>query len=636
MMKPPIKNQSFGNLSRDSGMIEMENRSTNGHSRSASNATSCYSDDTGFNDQIYLDTTQPRRIGENCRINTKSWIILISFILSLLACLCYAYLPILVVKILQSFINIQPNGEFYNFWQQSTEPTEVGIHFFHVENPWAVENGLEKLKLKETGRYYFKQRFIREVHDFNEDNSIVNFTERRYFYFDEEKTKLSLDANITVVNVPFAAMSTLVPNFVENSFGLNLFSHFSYRGINDFFTSHNQTLFINTTIRELLYGYHLNILDTAESYNNMFNKFGFDIMPTKFFPNNSFGIMNGRNGTPDGPYEMYTGFAGTQQKFGHIKTWNNKTKLNMWKKDSCNAINGTDGTIFPAGVSTTDRLDFFIPDICRSLFITFQEKSSYKGIETYLFSAPDSVLAGRHTNPDNECFCIEEDEVLAERRCVDGIFDLAGCQEGIPLIISLPHFLGADPRVTAEIEGLKPDPQKHRPELHIEPTMGLVIHGDSRLQMSIRVVPNENMNGFNKLRDELYIPIFWGYKKLGMSDETARSLKLRLFTPVKIVKFILISLIVGGLLLSIYGFFRWIIFSKKSTYFNEYDTEKAAKKLDEKMYLNSETMKMIPRIESATSDFVDSKSSSNSLIDHSRQSSALELKSLVNCVETDI
>lgn len=46
----------------------------------------------------------------------------------------------------------------------------------------------------------------------------------------------------------------------------------------------------------------------------------------------------------------------------------------------------------------------------------------------------------------------------------------------------------------------------------ISQTMGLVIHGDSRLQMSIRVVPNENMNGFNKLRDELYIPIFWGYK----------------------------------------------------------------------------------------------------------------------------
>ncbi|OTF70560.1 CD36-like protein [Euroglyphus maynei] len=511
-MRPPVKNQSFGNLSHDSGVLEMDNRSS-GHSRSASNATSCYSNDTGFNDQIYLDTTQPLLFGQKiCRINTKSWIILISFILSLLACLCYAYLPILVVKILQTIINIEPNGEFYNFWIQSNEPTEVGIHFFHIENPWAVENGLEKLKIKETGRYYF---------------------------------------------------NTIVPNYLENSFGLNLFSHFSYRGINDFLVSHNQTLFINVTIRELIYGYRLNILDTAQSYNSMFNQFGFDIMPTKFFPNNSFGIMNGRNGTPDGPYEMYTGFSNTQNKFGFIKTWNNKTKLDIWKKDSCNAINGTDGTIFPAGVTMNDRLDFFIPDICRSLFITFQEKSSYKGIETYLFSAPNNVLAGRHTNPDNECFCIEEDEELAEKRCVDGIFDLAGCQNGIPLIISLPHFLDADPTVVEQIEGLKPDPSKHRPELHIEPTMGLVIHGDSRLQMSIRVVPNENMNGFNKLRDELYIPIFWGYKKLGMSDDTARSLKLRLFTPIKIVKFILISLILGGLITSIYGFFRWIIFSKK-------------------------------------------------------------------------
>lgn len=635
-MRPPVKNQSLGNLSRDSGVLEMDNRSS-GHSRSASNATSCYSNDTGFNDQVYIDTTLPR-IGQkiNCRINSKSWIILIAFIISLLSCLCYAYLPLIVTKILQTFINIKPNGEFYNFWLQSVEPTEVGIHFFHIENPWAVENGLEKLKIKETGRYYFKQRFIHEVHGFNDDNSIVNFTERRYFYFDEEKNDLSLDANITVVNVPFAAMSTLVPNYLENSFGLNLFSHFSYRGINEFFVSHNQTLFINTTIRELLYGYRLNILDTAESYNSMFNKFGFDIMPTEFFPNNSFGIMNGRNGTPDGPYEMYTGLANTQNKFGYIKTWKNKTKLDIWKSDSCNAINGTDGTIFPAGVSMNDRLDFFIPDICRSLFITFQEKSSYKGIQTYLFSAPNDVLAGRHTNPDNECFCIEEDEELAEKRCVDGIFDLAGCQNGIPLIISLPHFLGADHRVVEQIEGLKPDPVKHRPELHIEPTMGLVIHGDSRLQMSIRVVPNENMNGFNKLRDELYIPIFWGYKKLGMSDETAQSLKSRLFTPVKIVKFTLISLIVGGLILAIYGFFRWVIFNKKITYFNnEYDTENAAKQMDEKYF--SETAKMIPRVESATSDFVDSKSvTGNNSLENSPQSSELELKSLVNCVETDI
>lgn len=42
--------------------------------------------------------------------------------------------------------------------------------------------------------------------------------------------------------------------------------------------------------------------------------------------------------------------------------------------------------------------------------------------------------------------------------------------------------------------------------------MGTVIHGDSRLQMSIRVPKNENLRGFDNIQEDLYLPIFWGYK----------------------------------------------------------------------------------------------------------------------------
>lgn len=48
--------------------------------------------------------------------------------------------------------------------------------------------------------------------------------------------------------------------------------------------------------------------------------------------------------------------------------------------------------------------------------------------------------------------------------------------------------------------------------------MGTVIHGDSRLQMSIRVPGNENLRGFDKIKEDLYIPIFWGYKVRPSSD----------------------------------------------------------------------------------------------------------------------
>lgn len=153
-------------------------------------------------------------------------------------------------------------------------------------------------------------------------------------------------------------------------------------------------------------------------------------------------------------------------------------------------LNGTDGTMWPAGVKKTDRLYFFVADICRyvclfvmvggclsqlfplsrSLYVTFQEKSQYKGIDTYIFSAPDEALAGSKTNPENACFCTEEDEDMAEKYCtLDGIIDISACQNGIPLIISLPHFLNADKRITSRIEGLNPDAAKHRPELHVEP-----------------------------------------------------------------------------------------------------------------------------------------------------------------------
>lgn len=108
--------------------------------------------------------------------------------------------------------------------------------------------------------------------------------------------------------------------------------------------------------------------------------------------------------------------------------------------------------------------------------MTYQEEAQYKGIPTLMFSTPDELLAGRRTNPDNGCFCLEEDEDVAEERCtLDGIFDMSGCQNGIPLIVSLPHFLGGDKRITDNIIGLKPNATAHRPELHVEPVSFLVV-----------------------------------------------------------------------------------------------------------------------------------------------------------------
>lgn len=100
----------------------------------------------------------------------------------------------------------------------------------------------------------------------------------------------------------------------------------AYRFVNRFIESHNQSLFINTTIRNLIYGYHIDMLDSAQNTIKSLEKVGlYNLIPTYAFPNNSFGILLGRNGSYDGPYEMYTGLAGTKDLFGYYKSWNNQT-----------------------------------------------------------------------------------------------------------------------------------------------------------------------------------------------------------------------------------------------------------------------------------------------------------------------
>ena len=43
----------------------------------------------------------------------------------------------------------------------------------------------------------------------------------------------------------------------------------------------------------------------------------------------------------------------------------------------------------------------------------------------------------------------EKEEVLEEQGCQDkGIFDVAPCKFGAPLVLSFPHFLGADRHLT--------------------------------------------------------------------------------------------------------------------------------------------------------------------------------------------
>ena len=57
-----------------------------------------------------------------------------------------------------------------------------------------------------------------------------------------------------------------------------------------------------------------------------------------------------------------------------------------------------------------------------------------------------------------EIFCVRNRCYAGEgREEGDGVFDVTVCQFGAPIILSWPHFLGADQKYRDAVEGLNPE-----------------------------------------------------------------------------------------------------------------------------------------------------------------------------------
>ena len=137
-----------------------------------------------------------------------------------------------------------------------------------------------------------------------------------------------------------------------------------YGTTNAVFDVVRSNLFITKTVKEILFdGYRVKELDTFSSLGLPMSIMGVSV-PSRL-PNNTFALFYNRNGTKQGPFEVYTGVGKTSDKYTNVVAWKNKRSLSYWTGDHCNAINGTDGGQFPPYVSKKKNLYVFSVDMCR-------------------------------------------------------------------------------------------------------------------------------------------------------------------------------------------------------------------------------------------------------------------------------
>jgi len=432
----------------------------------------------------------------------------------------------LVNAIIVSKVPLLPGTDISKAWISPPVKPLLKIYYFNVTNPEEYLSG-KKLRLQEIGPYVYEEKWQRENVVWSNEDLEVRFQMKRTYFFREDLTKGSPDDVVIIPNVPMFAMLNKMrntgPEILASS---NIFLET---------VDPPQRPFETRTVQEVTWGYEHQLVTIANQI----------LPPNEKLPE-LYGYFYGKNGTSDGEFKVQTG-SDDVNNLGSIISFNNETFMTKWANGSseaeCNAIHGTDGSVFPPFVTKNHTFHIFQKDMCRSLPLQYSETVVHHDLETYRFTPAPTAFS----HSDISCFCPGPGGCAPE-----GMFNVSACQGGAPMLLSWPHFYNGDPSLLDQVEGLLPDKEKHEFAIDILPQLGVGLRAAIRLQINIFM----EVDGVTALANasDAFVPIVWfddGIEELD-DPETINLLKSAVLQPALIHSILYpVLLVVGVLLLGI-------------------------------------------------------------------------------------
>lgn len=129
----------------------------------------------------------------------------------------------------------------------------------------------------------------------------------------------------------------------------------------------------------------------------------------------------------EGLYTVDSGLK-NEKTVGTIILYNEKDSLTYWEGESCNKLEGTDGSVFPPKTQSTDILKMLEVDLCRSVGFEYEKDMQYKSVMGQIFKISGDVMGDTMTQGDN-CFCRKGKD--GKGTCLKkGLLDVSSCQFG--------------------------------------------------------------------------------------------------------------------------------------------------------------------------------------------------------------
>lgn len=396
-------------------------------------------------------------------------------------------------------LEMRPNSLVFDLWRKPPIDVFMKVYIFNITNVEAFLSGEEKLKVQEIGPYVYQE--ILENHNVTwYENKTISYIPKRTVKFIPEMSNGDPATDIVrVPNIPMLGLSSTLHD-------AGMFVNIPWISLVNVM---NSKAILNISVHDYFWGYDDKLIHFASTVVPNFIDFPkFGLLDRMYDEGENIVMMNiGKNENmtdEEGRYlsiESYNHSPGMSQ-WGFQKTEGNETSPH---NTICNSIKGcTEGELFPTNLDKHAVFRVFRKAFCRAIPIVFKEQLQLEsGLEGYLYSVSDDFLDPPDMNPDNKCFCKKESQCLKK-----GLSDMTPCYYRIPAAMSLPHFLDADPSLLEGVEGLNPDPEKHRTRIIVQPLVGVPLHVNSRIQINLVMHPTY-FNSEIKVFNDLTVPLFW-------------------------------------------------------------------------------------------------------------------------------
>ncbi|KAH8306081.1 hypothetical protein KR018_001221, partial [Drosophila ironensis] len=405
-----------------------------------------------------------------------------------------------VRSILDMQLTLKPGTLLYKLWLFPPLDVYVDVYMFNYTNVEEFMSGrAAKLKIEEVGPYVYKEVLTNHNVTLNEANNTITYTPRREYIFEPKRSVGDPKVDyIRAPNIPLMGVTTLASDL----------SMFASLGLTAIFRQLKAKPMLNLTVHEYLWGYEDNLVQLAGKFVPSWIDFtSFGIMEKLFREGNESNVFNmylperrDRYGVKlPGQPRAYNVDSINQERGFRRWNYNEETNGTM-----CNRIWGShDGTLFPLDMNENDEFLLYRRTFCRRLHVKFNSSVNIGGIDGLRYDMQPNAFDSELGNSNSSCFC-------KNNRCLKkGVGSVSPCYYSMPLAITYPHFVHADPSLLEPFDGLVADEERFTSSIVLQPQLGAPMQGTHlRLQANQvvgKVSFNRDMNPF----ENMVLPLLW-------------------------------------------------------------------------------------------------------------------------------